>query len=72
MPITVIERTSAETDKEAEELFLKAKPYLDKGYGFYKSVQLAKGLNHNTGFGNRGWYKRFKAYAESQGYKQLR
>ncbi len=72
MMIGVIERTSDDLDKETKELFQQCKPLLDKGTGFYSAIRQVKGLNKSSNFGNSSWYKRFRAYAESQGYKPLR
>ena len=70
--IGVIERTSEDLDKEAKELFQQCKPLLDKGMPFYKAVRTVKGISESSNFANNSWYKRFRAYAKSQGYKPLR
>lgn len=67
-----IEQKTEDIDKETVELFNACKPYLDKGMGFYKSIRIVKNLPETVGFGNRSWYKQFKKYAISQGYKPLR
>lgn len=67
----VIETTS-NVDEETRELFLKCKPYLDEGKGFYEACRIVKNIPKSSGFGNRAWYKRFREYAKSQGYKPLR
>ena len=72
MTIRVIERTNEDIDKETQELFQQCKPYLDKGMGFYKACRIVRNIPETSAFGNRSWYKRFKDYAISQGYKPLR
>ena len=66
--IQVIERTSADVDQETVDLFNKCKPYLDKGYGFYKTLRIVKNIPETSCFGNSSWYRRFKEYAATQGY----
>lgn len=68
----VIERTSAQIDEETKELFEQCKPYLDKGIGFHKACRIVKNIPETSSFGNNSWYKRFRDYAISQGYKPLR
>ena len=68
----IIERTQKDIENETKELFEQCKPYLDKGYGFYRAVSTVKGLPNTNNFGNQAWYKRFRDYAVSQGYKPLR
>jgi hypothetical protein len=70
--INVIERTNQDIDNETRELFLACKPYLDEGKGFYESCRIVRNIPKTSCFGNRSWYKRFRAYAISQGYKPLR
>ena len=69
---TVIERTTKDIDQETRDLFNECRPYLDQGYGFYDAIRLVKGLPETNGIGSRSWYKRFREYAKSQGYKPLR
>ena len=68
----IVERSDKDLDREAVELFNECRPYLDKGYGFYKAVRTVKGLSESTTFSDKAWYKRFRDYAVSQGYKPLR
>ncbi len=68
----VIERTSSDVDQETKELFEKCKPYLDKGMGFYETIRLVKNIPETSYFGGNSWYKRFREYAKTQGYKPLR
>lgn len=70
--VKVIERTTSDVDKETSELFEKCRPLLDQGYGFYKALRIIKNIPETSCFGNASWYKRFKEYAESQGYYPLR
>ena len=70
--IKVVERTTADVDEETKELFEQCKPYLDDGLGFYDALRIVKNIPETSCFGNRSWYKRFKAYAKTQGYKPLR
>ena len=72
MPIRVITQTTAERNQETQELFQQCKPYLDEGKGFYESCRIVRNIPSTSCFGNRSWYKRFKSYAISQGYKPLR
>ena len=64
----VIERTQEDIDQETKELFQECKPYLDKGYGFYKTLRIVKNIPETSSFGNSSWYKRFREYAIKQGY----
>lgn len=68
----IVERSSQDIDNETKQLFDDCKPLLDKGMGFYAAIRQVKGLTPSSNFGNNSWYKRFRAYAESQGYKPLR
>ena len=68
----IIERTDTDIDNETRLLFNECKPYLDKGYGFYKTLKIVKDLPETGGIGNRSWYKRFREYAISQGYHPLK
>ncbi len=67
----IIERTNADIEQETIDLFNECKPYLDKGYGFYPALRIVKNIPESSAFGNRSWYKRFRKYAESQGYRPL-
>ena len=69
---TVIERTTDDVDKETKELFEKCKPYLDQGKGFYEACRIVRNIPETSCFGNRSWYKRFREYSKTQGYKPLR
>ena len=68
----IIERSTQDIENEDMELFLKCKPLLDEGKGFYEAVRIVKGIPKTSAFGNSSWYKRFKKIAISQGYKPLR
>ena len=68
----VIERTTQDIENETRELFEECKPLLDEGYGFYEAIRTVKKLSPSSNIGHLAWYKRFRAYAESQGYKPLR
>ena len=68
----VIERTKEYIEQETIDLFKECKPYLDKGYGFYRAIRIVKNIPASTNFGNNSWYKRFRDYAVSQGYQPLR
>ena len=70
--MNVIERTDKDIDNETRELFLACKPYLDEGKGFYEACRIVRNIPETSAFGNRSWYKRFREYAKSQGYKPLR
>lgn len=60
MVMKIVERSSADIQKETEELYEQIKPYLDEGYGVHKSVKIVKNTNSvNT---NLGWYKRLVEY----------
>lgn len=72
MTIRIIERTNEDIEKETQQLFQQCKPYLDKGYGFYAAIRKVKGLSESHNFTHLAWYKRFRDYAISQGYKPLR
>lgn len=67
MTIKVISQTTEERNKETKELFLKCKPYLDKGHSLTKATQIVLGVNHQS-YTQRHWYKELRNYAESQGY----
>lgn len=71
MGITVIEQTTAERQKETEELYEQVKPYLDKGLPIYKAVPQALHINH-MGFHQQRWYKDLLDYAVKQGYQKRR
>lgn len=66
--ITVVERSTSDVDKETVELFEECKPYLDKGWGFYKTLRHVKNIPETSCFGNLAWYRRFREYAATQGY----
>ena len=68
----IVERSSQDIEDETIQLFNDCKPLLDKGMGFYAAIRQVKGLRESSNFGNSSWYKRFKKYAASQGYKPLR
>ena len=68
----VIERTTKDIEKETQELFQSCKPYLDQGYGFHAAIRKVKGLSESYNFGGLSWYKRFRDYAVSQGYRPKR
>lgn len=68
----ILERSSQDIEQETIDLFNACKPLLDKGVGFYAAIRQVKGLSDSSNFGNSGWYKMFKKYAASQGYKPLR
>ena len=68
----IVERSSQDIDNETKKLFEDCKPLLDEGMGFYSAIRQVKGLRTSSNFGNSSWYKRFKAYAKSQGYEPLR
>lgn len=70
--VTVIERSSDDVDQETRELFEACKPLLDEGKGFYEACRIVRDIPETSCFGNRSWYKRFREYAKSQGYKPLR
>ena len=70
--VKVVERTSSDVDQETRELFEKCKPLLDQGIGFYKAIRIVKNIPETSCFGNCSWYKRFREYARTQGYKPLR
>ena len=40
--MTIIERTSAEVDQEARDLYDACKPLLDKGMTLYQAVRIVK------------------------------
>jgi len=68
----IIERNSQDIEAETVQLFNDCKPLLDEGVGFYEAIRKVKNIRGSSNFGNSSWYKRFKAYAASQGYKPLR
>ena len=68
----IIERNTQDIEQETIDLFNECKPLLDQGMGFYAAIRQVKGLRTSSNFGNCSWYKRFKAYAKSQGYEPLR
>ena len=59
----IIERSQADINRETEELYEQIKPYLDKGYGVYKSVKIVK--NKNSVNTNLAWYKRIVEYVDN-------
>ena len=66
----IIERSSKDIENETIALFNECKPYLDKGYSFTRTIRIVKDItSEGSGFTNLAWYKRFKEFAISQGYK---
>ena len=68
--ITVIEQSTDERKRETEELFLKIKPLLDKGYSYMTAcvmVGRCKNSLKNNYYTN-GWFNDLKKYGKSQGY----
>lgn len=68
MNFVIVEKSSAERDQEAEDLFDEIKPLLDQGLTIRKAVREVKGLNHNS-FTNQDWYKRVYEIGVSNGYE---
>ena len=67
--MNVIERTHEDITRETKELFQACKPYLDDGVGFYEACHIVLNIPETSCIGNRSWYKRFRDYAITQGYK---
>ena len=68
--ITVIEQSTDERKRETEELFLKIKPLLDKGYSYMTAcvmVGRCKNSLKNNYYTN-GWFNDLKEYGKTQGY----
>lgn len=69
--IKVIEQSTSERKRETEELFLKIKPLLDRGYSYMTACVMVghckDSLKNN--YYTKGWFKDLKEYGESKGYK---
>ena len=68
----IIERTSAEVEQEAVDLYDACKPLLDKGMTLYQAVRVVKRIIGSSNFGSNAWYRRFRDYALEQGYVRKR
>ena len=68
MNFKVISQSTKEREQETIDLFNKAKPYLDDGFSYRLAIMKLLGLNPNSRFSARRWYKDFVEYADAHGY----
>ncbi len=65
--ITVIEQTTADRNKETQELYENCLPYLKQGLTLRQAVAKVQNKNY-TCFSRFTWYKELLTYAKNQGY----
>lgn len=68
--VKVISQTTAERNRETQELFEKIRPLLDEGYSYRQAVIKVKDISSTSNVVKYAWFRDVVEYGKKQGYSR--